>query len=97
MVNSRRRDPYRNFNFRVLFGAIGGIAALGLFRKFFSRAKRQYPGVYIEEVPAGSRPIEGVGTSTAAFVGKSPKQSARRRSRSAGVRKSAGKSARTKV
>ena len=27
------------------------------------------PGVYVEEVEAGSRPIEGVGTSTAAFVG----------------------------
>ncbi len=27
------------------------------------------PGVYVEEVEAGSRPIEGVGTSVAAFVG----------------------------
>src|SRR5829696_1809146 len=27
------------------------------------------PGVYVEEVPAQSKPIEGVGTSTAAFVG----------------------------
>ncbi|HEY7023478.1 MAG TPA: phage tail sheath family protein [Candidatus Limnocylindrales bacterium] len=27
------------------------------------------PGVYVEEVEAGSRPIEGVGTATAAFVG----------------------------
>ena len=27
------------------------------------------PGVYIEEVEAGSRPIEGVGTAVAAFVG----------------------------
>src|SRR5688572_1169271 len=27
------------------------------------------PGVYIEEVQAGSRPIEGVGTAVAAFVG----------------------------
>src|SRR5919107_4624997 len=27
------------------------------------------PGVYIEEVPSGSMPIEGVGTSVAAFVG----------------------------
>lgn len=29
----------------------------------------QSPGVYIEEVPAGSRPIEGVSTAIAAFVG----------------------------
>jgi phage tail sheath protein FI len=27
------------------------------------------PGVYIQELPAGSRPIEGVGTAIAAFVG----------------------------
>src|SRR5687767_13290567 len=27
------------------------------------------PGVYVEEVDGGSRPIEGVGTAVAAFVG----------------------------
>jgi uncharacterized protein len=27
------------------------------------------PGVYVEEVQSGSRPIEGVGTATAAFIG----------------------------
>jgi phage tail sheath protein FI len=31
------------------------------------------PGVYIEEVEAGSRPIEGVGTAVAAFVGLAQK------------------------
>lgn len=31
------------------------------------------PGVYVEEVEAGSRPIEGVGTSVAAFVGLADK------------------------
>ncbi|KGN41278.1 phage tail sheath family protein [Knoellia aerolata] len=31
------------------------------------------PGVYVEEVEAGSRPIEGVGTSVAAFVGLAQK------------------------
>lgn len=30
------------------------------------------PGVYIQEVAGGSRPIEAVGTSTAGFVGESP-------------------------
>jgi phage tail sheath protein FI len=30
------------------------------------------PGVYVEEVPSGARPIEGVGTSVAAFVGPAP-------------------------
>ena len=32
-----------------------------------------YPGVYVEEVEAGSRPIEGVGTAVAAFVGLAAK------------------------
>jgi phage tail sheath protein FI len=30
------------------------------------------PGVYVEEVAGGSRPIEGVGTAVAAFVGLAP-------------------------
>ncbi|MEV7090550.1 phage tail sheath subtilisin-like domain-containing protein [Streptomyces sp. NPDC093085] len=30
------------------------------------------PGVYVEEVQSGTRPIEGVGTSVAAFVGLAP-------------------------
>jgi phage tail sheath protein FI len=36
----------------------------------------QSPGVYIEEIPAGTRPIEAVGTSTAGFVGIAPKADA---------------------
>jgi len=35
------------------------------------------PGVYVEEVPSGARPIEAVGTSTAAFVGEAPNLEAR--------------------
>jgi phage tail sheath protein FI len=30
------------------------------------------PGVYVEEVPGGARPITAVGTSTAAFLGQAP-------------------------
>src|SRR5215213_3543100 len=30
------------------------------------------PGVYIEEVPSANKPIEGVSTSVAAFVGLAP-------------------------
>ena len=30
------------------------------------------PGVYVEEVPSGSAPIAGVGTSTAGFIGVVP-------------------------
>ncbi|BBO89471.1 phage tail sheath C-terminal domain-containing protein [Desulfosarcina ovata] len=32
-----------------------------------------HPGVYVEEIPSGAKPIEGVGTSTAAFVGYATK------------------------
>ena len=35
------------------------------------------PGVYVEEVPGGARPIGAVGTSTAAFVGAAPDRRAR--------------------
>jgi phage tail sheath protein FI len=31
------------------------------------------PGVYVEEIASGSKPIEGVGTAIAAFVGMAPK------------------------
>jgi phage tail sheath protein FI len=34
------------------------------------------PGVYIEEISTGARPIEAVGTSTAAFIGVAPKEDA---------------------
>lgn len=32
-----------------------------------------HPGVYIEEIPSGAKPIEGVATSVAAFVGQAVK------------------------
>jgi phage tail sheath protein FI len=32
----------------------------------------KYPGVYVEEIQTGPRPIEAVGTSTAAFLGVAP-------------------------
>lgn len=35
--------------------------------------ERLHPGVYIQEVPSGARPIEGVSTSTTAFVGRTQK------------------------
>jgi uncharacterized protein len=34
------------------------------------------PGVYVQEVEAGPRPIQAVGTSTAAFIGDAPLESA---------------------
>src|SRR4051812_47563816 len=47
----------------------------GLIGRHFSpgvsamAVETSYPGVYVEEVPTGIRPIEGVSTSTTAFVG----------------------------
>jgi phage tail sheath protein FI len=35
------------------------------------------PGVYVEEVESGARPIEAVGTSTAGFVGQAPRADVR--------------------
>ena len=35
------------------------------------------PGIYVEEVPSGPRPIEAVGTSTVGFVGITPDANAR--------------------
>ncbi|HXJ93698.1 MAG TPA: phage tail sheath C-terminal domain-containing protein [Terriglobia bacterium] len=35
------------------------------------------PGVYVEEISAGPRPIQAVGTSTAAFLGEAPDATAR--------------------
>jgi len=81
MVNNRRRDPYRNFNFLALVGAaVGGLAAIGIVRRLFARAERRYPGVYVEEKPAGPRPIAGVGTTTAGRAGR-PRKPARRPTR----------------
>ena len=35
------------------------------------------PGIYVEEISTGPRPIEAVGTSTAGFVGVAPDANAR--------------------
>jgi uncharacterized protein len=35
------------------------------------------PGIYVEEVPSGARPIGAVGTSTAGFIGTAPDRGAR--------------------
>ena len=67
---------------RVLFSAValGGVAAaIGIIRKVFSKVEIRHPGVYIEETPTGAQPIEGVGTSTAEFVGTRPRKARTRR------------------
>lgn len=41
-----------------------------------TKAAIAYPGIYLEELPSGVRPIEGVSTSTAGFVGLSMRNTA---------------------
>ena len=78
MVNRKRRDPYRNFNFIIAIGtAVGGLAALGILRRLFGRVEVRPPGVHVEETPTGTRPIEGAGTSTAGVAGRPRKRSTR--------------------
>jgi hypothetical protein len=45
--------------------------AIALVVKFTERGQRARK-VYIEEVSSGAKPIEAVGTATAAFVGPAP-------------------------
>ena len=69
MAKRGRDDPYKGFNFRILFGTVAtAVAGLAIVKKLMRRrsAERLYPGVYVSEEPSGSRPIEGVGTTVAA-------------------------------
>ena len=83
MADRRRNDPYRNFNFRMAFGAaIAAIAGFALVKKVMPGVSAKYRKSkdYVSEVPAGSRPIEAVGTSVAAgrTAGKAKKRAASR-------------------
>ncbi len=70
--NYRRKDPYRGFNFQVIFGAVVvGAAAIGLAGKVLL-GRRKKPRKRPAEVASGARPIEAVGTSTAGFAGTAP-------------------------
>ena len=80
VTNKRRSDPYKIFNFRVLFASIlAGAAALGTVKKLRG-ASAPKP----VETDRRNRPIESVGTSTAGFVGTAPK--AARKTRGAPAR-----------
>src|SRR6266496_4167461 len=60
-----RNGPGRRRPLRCRFW-YAAVAAAG------GTAMPEHPGVFVEEAPTGARPIEGVGTSTAAFVGATP-------------------------
>ena len=75
MVSNRRRyDPYKSFNFRVLSAAtLAGLGIFGILNKLLPKRRKKDRPPPIKEVPAGPRPIEGVGTSTVGLVGTAPK------------------------
>jgi len=79
VTNKRRSDPYKIFNFRVLFASIlAGAAALGIVKKLRGASAPK------PVADPRNRPIESVGTSTAGFVGTAPK--AARKTRGAPAR-----------
>ena len=77
MSRETRDDPYKNFKFAVALVAVGAIA-VRIGRKLFAKAELVHPGVYVEEIPTGTRPIEGVGTSTAGSMDSKLGRSSRR-------------------
>ena len=92
MADRRRDDPYKNFNFRLTFGAaLAALAGFAIVRKVVPGVAKKYrkPSDYVSEVPSGSRPIEGVGTSVAAGRKRpKPKPKTKRASSGSAVRKS---------
>ena len=80
MSRETRDDPYKNFKFAVALVAVGAVA-VSIGRKLFARAELVHPGVYVEEIPTGTRPIEGVGTSTAGSTDTKLRRSSRRAGR----------------
>ena len=75
MSRETRHDPYKNFKFAVALLAVGAIA-VRIGRKLFAKAELVHP--YVEEIPTGTRPIEGVGTSTAGSMDSKLGRSSRR-------------------
>jgi len=81
MQNRGRVDPYKNLSLRVAFGAaLAAIAGFALVKKLMPDAAAKYrkPKDYVSEVPAASRPIEGVATSVATMPRPVPKPRAKR-------------------
>ena len=77
MSRETRDHPYKNFKFAVALVAVGAIA-VRIGRKLFAKAELVHPGVYVEEIATGTRPIEGVGTSTAGSTDRKLGRSSRR-------------------
>jgi hypothetical protein len=49
-----------------------GVVVIAVAAKKAKRRAYRAAAVYVEEVSSGSKPIEGVGTAIAAFVGLAP-------------------------
>jgi hypothetical protein len=49
-----------------------GVVAVTLASKKGRKRVKKAVGVYLDEVSSGAKPIEGVGTAIAAFVGLAP-------------------------
>ena len=62
----------RNVGRRSVLGMAAGAAGLGVHPRTAAAVEYLAPGVYVEEVPGGARPISAVGTSTAAIFGVAP-------------------------
>jgi hypothetical protein len=74
-VNINRFDPYKNYKFRVMVASgLAAIAGFAVVKKLLPALSARYldPQDYVSEVPAGSRPIEGVGTNTSARTARKP-------------------------
>ena len=71
-----RRDPYKNFNFRNMFGAVALATLTGAIAARLMRSFKRGKGAAVD-TPAGPRPIEPIGTSTAGFTGTKPTRAKR--------------------
>lgn len=79
MARRGRDDPYKGFNFNILFGTVAAaVAGFAIVRKLMPKVSARYldPNEYVRDIPATGRPIEGVGTTVAAGR-KAPKSKGR--------------------
>ena len=94
MAKRGRADPYKGFNFQVVIeSVVVALAGFALVRKLMPAVAAKYrkPKDYVSEVPSGSRPIEGVGTSIATMPRSAPNPKKRRAASRPASRKATGR------